>query len=168
MASIEKLTREELLKLLRVYAKNWLAHDGCWFLAAEEAFGIETAMELDKQSWNRFAVSEAQRIMNAFEIPPNGGLHALQKAFEFRLYAAINRQQIEWIDKKSLIFKMVECWVQKARRQKNLPEFPCKSVGLIEFEQFAKTVDSRIKTECISCPPDPVEDCYCAWKFVLE
>ena len=168
MEKITELTREDLLKLIEVYAKNWLAHDGCWFLAAEEKYGMDTAMELDTKSWERFAVSEARRIMKAFDIPPNGGLKALEKAFQYRLYAAINIQKIEWPDDNTMIFKMIECRVQKARRQKNLADFPCKPVGMVEFSQFARTVDPRIRTKCIACPPDKVTDFYCAWEFTLE
>lgn len=165
---IKHLSREELLKLVEVFAKNWLAHDGCWFLSAEETYGMETAMDLDRKSWEKFAVAEASRIKKEFKIPDNGGLKALEKAFNYRLYAAINKQQIEWIDDKTLIFKMVECRVQKARDRKGLPYFPCKSVGIVEFTNFAKTIDRKIKTEVISCPPDPVGDFYCSWKFTIE
>ena len=161
MNQIKNLSHQELLKLIEVYAKNWLAHDGCWFLAAEEMYGMDVAIELDKKSWERFAVTEARRIMKAFAIESEGGLKALERAFQYRLYAAINSQKMEWMDEKTIIFKMIECRVQKTRRQKNLPDFPCKSVGLVEFEQFAETVDSRIKTSCISCPPDPVGKFYC-------
>ena len=168
MEQINNLSKDDLLKLIEVYAKNWLAHDGCWFLAAEEKHGMETAMDLDTESWRRFAVAEARRIMRAFDIPANGGLEALEKAFNYRLYAAINKQEIEWVNKKTMIFRMLECRVQKARRAKNLPDFPCKSVGIVEFSQFAKTVDSRIKTRCIACPPDKAENFYCAWEFTIE
>ncbi|MGD9900671.1 MAG: DUF6125 family protein [Calditrichaceae bacterium] len=168
MEQIQNLSRDELLKLIDVYAKNWLAHDGCWFLAAEEKYDMETAMELDTKSWERFAVSEARRIMKAFDIPPNGGLKALEKAFQYRLYTAINKQEIEWMDDHTMIFRMIECRVQKTRRQKELPDFPCKSVGIVEFSQFAKTVDPRIKTRCIACPPDKADDYYCAWEFTLH
>lgn len=50
MKNFEELSKEELLKVINVYSKNWLAHDGCWFLAAEEKFGMETAIELDEKS----------------------------------------------------------------------------------------------------------------------
>ncbi|MGD9489837.1 MAG: DUF6125 family protein [Calditrichaceae bacterium] len=168
MELIQNLSRDELLKLIEVYAKNWLAHDGCWFLAAEEKYDLDTAMELDTKSWERFAVSEARRIMKAFDIPQNGGLKALEKAFQYRLYAAINQQKIEWVDDHTIIFRMIECRVQKTRRQKKLPDFPCKSVGIVEFSQFAKTVDPRIKTRCIACPPDKADHYYCAWEFTLQ
>lgn len=167
MENIQDLSKHDLLKLIEVYAKNWLAHDGCWFLAAEEKYGMDTAMELDTASWKRFAVSEARRIMKAFDIPSNGGLKALEKAFQYRLYSAINKQEIEWIDKNRMIFRMLECRVQKTRREKNLPDFPCKSVGIVEFTQFAKTVDPRIKTKCIACPPDKADGFLCAWEFTM-
>jgi len=168
MESIKNLSRQQLLKLIEVYAKNWLAHDGCWFLAAEEEYDMDSAMKLDTKSWERFAVTEARRIMKAFDIPPHGGLKTLEEAFKYRLYAAINQQKVEWLNDHTMIFRMLECRVQKARRQKKLPDFPCKQVGIIEFSQFAKTVDSRINTNCIACPPDRETDFYCAWEFTLS
>jgi hypothetical protein len=168
MAVFDDLSREDLLKVIQVYAKNWLAHDGCWFLAAEETFGLDVAIDLDTKAWDRFAVAEARRIMKEFDIPSGSGLKGLERALEFRLYAAINKQSIEWIDEHTMVFRMVECRVQKTRMEKNLPPFPCKSVGKVEFSQFARTVDPRIKTECISCPPDPVGDSFCAWRFSIR
>jgi hypothetical protein len=145
MKNLADLSREELLLLLDVYAKNWLAHDGSWFLAAEEKYGMEAVLDLDARSWGRFAVAEAKRIMKAFAIPPNAGLQALATALQYRMYAAINRQEIEWVDEKTMIFKMVGCRVQQTRRQKDLPDFPCKSVGLVEFSHFASAVDPHVK-----------------------
>src|SRR5450756_3065116 len=72
--AFEAMSREDLLRALEMFAKNWLAHDGCWFLAAEERFGTETAIELDTRSWKRFAAAEAQRIMTTFHVPQQGGL----------------------------------------------------------------------------------------------
>jgi len=168
LEQIAELSKEELLKLIDVYAKNWLAHDGCWFLAAEEKYDLETAIELDKGSWERFAAIEAQRIMKAFEIPPNGGLKSLERALGYRLYATLNRQQVQWIDDQTMVFRMITCRVQDARRRKGLADFPCKPVGTVEFSTFAKTVDPRIQTRCIGCPPDPVTDYCCAWEFRLK
>jgi len=168
MSSLDQYPRSTLIKLVEMYAKNWLAHDGCWFLAAEETYGTETAMELDGLAWKRFAVSEAKRIMKTFSIPRNGGLTALAEAFQYRLYAVLNAQRIEWKNGHTLIFKMQDCRVQKTRKAKNLADFPCKSVGIIEFTEFARTVDHRIRTECIACPPDKAEGFYCAWAFSLD
>ena len=166
--NLEELSREDLIKLVEVYAKSWLAHDGCWFLAAEEKFGLETAIELDARSWERFSPAEARRIMQAFGVGDNGGLDALEKALGYRLYAAVNRQAAGRIDANTLRFRMVECRVQQARQRKGLPPFPCKSVGQVEYAGFARTIDPRIETIPIHAPPDAVTDCFCEWEFRLK
>lgn len=49
---------------------------------------------------------------------------------------------------------MNKCRVQFTRNRKGLPDFPCKSVGIVEYSEFAKTIDQRIKTEYVACPPE--------------
>ena len=160
------LDRTDLFKALDVFAKNWLAHDGCWFLAAEERFGMEAAMELDAASWRRFAAAEAQRIMEAFGIPAGGGLEALSRALTYRMYSFINPYRLEWHEAGSVLrFFMEACRVQETRHRKGLPDFPCKPVGRVEFATFARTVDRRIVTACLHCPPDEEAQGHCGWEF---
>ena len=164
----EAMGREELLRALEMFAKNWLAHDGCWFLAAEERFGMDTAIDLDRRSWKRFAAAEARRIMATFNIQAGGGLDALERALSLRLYAVINSQRTQWSDdRKHLRFFMDVCRVQEARRRKGLADFPCSSVGIVEFETFAATIDPRIRTTCLHCPPETSAGQYCGWEFTL-
>ena len=167
--SKDDLTREQALKLLDDFAKRWLAHDGLWFQSIEKARGLEEAVEHDIEAWRKFTVLEAKRIMAFLELPPNGGLDALERALKFRLYAFLNVQEIIRPDEHTLIFKMIDCRVQSARNRKNLPDHPCKPVGVVEYSLFASTIDSRIKTTCLACPPDPhPAEFYCGWQFVLE
>jgi hypothetical protein len=168
MEHLKNLSKQELLSLLEVYAKNWLAHDGCWFLAAEERLGMEAAIALDTASWARFSPAEARRIMTVFGLPADGGLDALEKALGLRLYACVNAQKIERPEPSKLVLRVLQCRVQKARRSKNLPAFPCKSVGIVEYTEFARAIDPRIKVRCLNCPPDPVGDDWCAWEFSLS
>ena len=90
MSLIDQLDREELSSLTRAYAFSWLAHDGCWFLAAEDAYGMDRAIDLDRESWRRFGPIEATRIARCRNLPPDGGLDALQEALSLRMYAWIN------------------------------------------------------------------------------
>ncbi|NLC77495.1 MAG: hypothetical protein GX750_07725 [Clostridia bacterium] len=166
---LKDLTREQLEKLITDLSKRWIAHDGLWFLAAEEKFDLETAIELDTRAWEKFTVIEANRIIDFLGLPPDVGLKALATALDYRLYAFLNQQATEWVDDKTLVFKMTNCRVQSARKRKGLPDFPCKSVGLVEYSGFAKTIDPRIKTRCIACPPDPhPEEYFCAWEFTID
>jgi len=163
------MSREELLRSLEIFAKNWLAHDGCWFLAAEERHGLDEAIRLDEGAWERFAATEARRIVKGFGLPEAGGLEALERALALRMYAVINQQHVEWsADRSSFRFFMDLCRVQETRRRKGLADFPCKSVGIIEFETFASTIDPRIRTRCLHCPPETPEGKYCGWEFTLS
>lgn len=165
----ETLSKEELLKLLEVFAKNWLAHDGCWFLSIEENLGMDKAIEFDTKAWQKFAEIEAKRIMKTFNIKKEGGLDSLMKALKYRLYSAIVPTSFEWEqNKKRLKFTMEKCRVQEARRRKDLPPFPCKGVGNVEFSVFAKTVNEKIECECLFCPPDENSNYHCSWLFKMK
>jgi hypothetical protein len=166
VSAYDQMSREELLRALEMFARNWLAHDGCWFLAAEERLGMEAAIELDAAAWGRFAAAEARRIMATFGIAEGGGLGALERALALRMYSVINAQRIERSPGgERLLFIMDVCRVQETRRKKGLPDFPCKRVGMVEFETFARTVDPRIHTTCLHCPPDASAGQYCGWEF---
>lgn len=162
------LSREELLAFVSDAAKNWLAHDGLWFQAVEKKFGMDAAIKLDGQAWQIFTQIEAKRIMQRLNIQPGGGIPALIQALQFRLYAFINEQEIVEATDTRCVFQMTNCRVQDARKRKKLPDFPCKPVGIVEYTYFAQTVDPRIQTRCIACPPDPhPSDYYCRWEFTL-
>ena len=154
--------------LLEDAAKLWLAHDGLWFLEVEKAYGMEKAIELDRNAWEKFTVIEAKRIMQRHNLPPNGGLETLKIALGLRMYAYINTQEIVEETPTSLVFRMNECRIQTARARDGREPFPCKQVGIVEYVFFAKTIDLRIKTDCVLCPPDKKHPKYwCAWKFSL-
>jgi hypothetical protein len=165
----EKLTKKELLKVIDAYAKAWQAMDSCYFLAIEEKYGLDAAIEMDIAAWKRFSPIEANRIMREFGIPKKSGLEGLKQALQYRVYARLNKQSVEDVDENRFIFRMNECRVQVARKRKGLPDFPCKPVGIVEYTEFARAIDSRIKTRCIACPPDPHPETYwCAWEFTFE
>ena len=126
---------------------------------------MEAAIDLDTASWRRFAAAEARRIMAAFAIPPGGGLESLRQALGYRMYSFINPWRMEASTDGGLRFFMESCRVQDTRHRKGLPDFPCRSVGQVEFETFARTVDPRIRTTCLHCPPDPEAGGHCGWAF---
>ena len=168
MIDLDTLTREELQAWLNDTAKLWLAHDGLWFQAVEGKRGMEEAIEADTAAWSRFSPIEAKRIMKRLGMEPGGGLEALARALKARMYTLLNEDEIRWEGGK-LIYVMKSCRVQSARKRRGLPDFPCKSVGIVEYTTFAETIDPRIRTRCITCPPDPhPEEHVCIWEFWME
>jgi len=169
MLDLDSLTRDDLAAMLLDAAKLWLAHDGLWFQAVERTSGLDAAIARDAEAWERFTVLEAKRIMARLSLSPGGGLDALASALDHRLYALLNKQETERPAPDRLVFRMNECRVQSARKRKGLPDFPCKEVGLVEYAGFARTIDPRIETRCLCCPPDEHPEQYvCAWEFRLR
>ena len=82
---------------------------------------------------------------------------------------SLNVQQVTEQSDTRAVFVMRDCRVQSARKRKGLPDFPCKSVGVVEYSEFARAIDPRLRTRCIACPPDPHgTDHWCAWEFTLD
>ncbi|MGQ9471755.1 MAG: DUF6125 family protein [Candidatus Aminicenantales bacterium] len=162
------LDKQGVLELLRDAALSWLTHDGLWFRAVEDEFGLDVAVKLDKIAWEKFTVAEARRIKKRLGLADYGGLEALAEALQFRLYSHINNQAILELTSKRCVFEMRTCRVQEARRRQGLPDFPCKEVGLVEYSGFARAIDPRIETICLFCPPDPhPAESWCRWEFRL-
>lgn len=165
---LNAFSKEELIELIEIYSKNWLAMDGLWFQSVENELGMDKAVYHDMEVWKSFTVIEAKRIKKYLGLAESPGLEGLKKALSLRLYANINKDEI--IEKhNSVIYRVINCRVQSARERKNLEFHPCKAVGLIEYMEFAKAIDSRIDCKCQSCYPDiSDETCCCSWKFTLK
>ncbi len=162
------LPMETLTALKESVALNWLAGDGVWFQSVEFSRGMFDAKRCNDSCWSRFSPFEAWSIKRFLSLPDNSGLEGLKKALGYRLYATINRQSIVDETPSGFTLQMNECRVQSARKRKGLEDYPCKSGGMAEYPTFAESIDSRIKTECVGCPPDEhPEEWFCAWRFYI-
>ncbi|MCX7615377.1 MAG: DUF6125 family protein, partial [Clostridiales bacterium] len=165
---IRSLTKEDLLELIDIYSKNWLAMDGVWFQSVEQKYGMDEAIEHDRNAWRHYTKIEANRIKKFLRLPERSGIEGLKRALSFRIYANINEDEIITKD-NVLIYRTLDCRVQNARKRKGMDFHPCKSVGIIEYTYFAKTIDDRFECEALSCYPEITDStCNCSWKFTLK
>jgi hypothetical protein len=163
------MNKEALTALLDGAAINWLANDGVWFQSVEFNSDMNDAKRCNDSCWAHFSPFEAWSIKQFLGLGDQPGLEGLKKALSFRVYARINVQSFTDEGPDAFLFSMNECRVQVARKKKNLPDYPCKSAGLVEYAYFARAIDARIHTECVGCPPDDhPDDWYCSWRFSLK
>jgi len=161
------MDKENLIDLIKAMSFNWLAGDGVWFRTVEDNYDMYTSKRCNDTCWTRYSPVEAAMIKSFLQLPQQSGLDGLEQALSFRLPAQINEQTIERSEDE-LILRMVKCLVQGTRKRQGLPDYPCKSAGIVEFPAFARMIDSRIKTECLSCPPDEhPKEWVCAWRFYI-
>ena len=166
---LEHLSREQLMDLINVYSKNWLALDGLWFQSIEAEQGMDAAMRHDVDVWRIYTAIEARRLKQFLKLPERPGLEGLRKAMDLRFNAHHNRHEFVMEDDHNMVFRTVYCRVQDTRRRKGMDWHPCVQVGEVEFGEFARAIDDRISTRVVSCYPD-IRDtsCNCAWRFTLE
>ena len=166
---LDLLSKDELKELVRIYARNIYALDGVWFQSVEGKNGMDEAMLHDENAWRKFTRTEARRIKKFLELPEQAGLEGLEKALAIRFSALSNPSVSLFKEGDSLIYRINECRVQTARKNKGMPFHPCASPGFIEHDGFARVIDERIVTEMISCYPNVTDpESACCWKFTLR
>lgn len=166
---LSSLSREELVELVRVYAKNVVAIDGVWFQAVESERGMDDAMRFNNAAWQRFPISDARRLRAFLGLGERPGLEGLARALPLKFNSIANHADLRWSDDGSLTYRVLDCRVQTARTRKGMPLHPCKITGTYEFEAFSRTIDDRIRCECESCFPDVTDEgCSCSWRFSIE
>lgn len=164
-SGIARMPREKTIKLMDALASNWLSADGLWLQVLEQQHDMLTAKRCNDTCWVRFSPLEAQMIKSLLNLPESGGLDALEMALKYRLYHRINKQTIKK-EGNSLVLTMLECRVQEGRKRRGMETYQCKSAGVVEYTNFARAIDNKLKTECVACPPESYRDGFsCSWRF---
>ncbi|TXT59820.1 MAG: hypothetical protein BAJALOKI1v1_1360005 [Promethearchaeota archaeon] len=77
---IDELTQQELRDLL---VKNWMAHDGSWFLNCYLRLGIDEANKLNKAAIKTLAPMEVKRVKNLSQFRDKKKLENYEEVKEF-------------------------------------------------------------------------------------
>ena len=119
---LESLSKEELLKCVDMLSKNLLTLDGYWFLGIEDKYGQKVAIDIDREAWERYAVSEARRV-KAFLNITEGTLDDMEKAIQLVSMAPVSAVEVERRP-NSVIYTVRNCRPQAARIKSGRGEFP--------------------------------------------
>lgn len=149
--------------LLRQYRLT----DAYWFLAVEDTFGTEAAVKLNEGIWTRMGGLAAKEIRERFPLQEEGVARVLEALSYFPWTLIVGYEMEETPDGARI--RVAHCLPQAARVRAGRGEFPCKSMHLGEFTNFAKEIDERVEVRCLMAPPDPhPEDLWCEWELRLR
>ena len=93
MDQLEQLSKQELIELVHIFAKNMLALDGVWFQSIEAKLGMDEAIEHDQNAWRIYTAIEAKRIKTFLKLPEKPGINGLKKALDFHFNAFLNQTE---------------------------------------------------------------------------
>ena len=165
---LETLPKETLIKLVNVYSRNWQTLDGLWFGNVEAACGLDTAVKIDLQNWEKQAVTEARRLKGALGLKENG-IDAILTVLSFmswQLTSPLFECESQTPSRAVIYYK--DCAVQEGRGRAGKPVFPCQNMKLTLLSGLARVINPEVRVRCISCPPDgPAAGYWCKWELSL-
>jgi hypothetical protein len=164
---LEDLSREELLKRVRLTAEMSIALDGLWFMAAEMAAGYDKALEMDIHVWQRYVPVSIKRIRKYFDLSASG-LEGVKEIMKYDpLWLPINIDFPEDTSRR-LVFRVKNCPALEAMERMGRELLTCEPVEGAYLTALAQAVDPRIKLTAMKLPPrrSPDEIC-CQWLFSL-
>ncbi len=167
-AELEKLSKETLIELIKMYSRNWHTCDGLWFSGVEDRFGIDRALEIDINMWDISSRLEAKRIKDVLSIPDNAGLDEVLRAVNFMSWAAKCDYRIDK-NGDSALLTVTSCPPQEARIRSGKAVFACRPTFEHGFRNVAAVIDPGVKVACKYCPPGThPSDSWCQWEFSVK
>lgn len=162
---LRSLPKQKLVELLLIQARNMFRVDGLYFLAIEEKFGAEKAIEIDEKCWRTMGAIEAREIKK-FLGKEHFAVADVMKALQLTGWSLDQRDKEIQVDDGKGIFRVVRCRTQLTRIRKGLSEFGCRPVRHGYLKAFASELNPEINVICRMCPPDRhTEDSWCEWEF---
>jgi hypothetical protein len=161
---MEEIRDEERKEYIDFLLRQYRLVDALWFLAVEDKFGLEAAVELNEKIWEEMGSRSAREIKKRFKIQEKG-FKGFLKAIKYFPWCIILGYEFEERDGK-LLLRVRNCLPQIARIKSGRGEFPCKKMHFMEFSAFCREIDDKISVKCVFAPPDNhPSDCFCLWEF---
>jgi hypothetical protein len=168
MKDIGSLSKEELIKRLKLATDVAMAVDGMWFMAVEEADGFDKALELDIKVWERYAEVLLKRIRKYYHLEQTG-LEGLKEVFRLDpLWDSVEFEVVE-DDGNRLMFQVNRCPALEAMERLERKTYTCEPVETVYFTTMARLYDPRIEVKALKLPPRSSDkDICCQWLFYLS
>jgi hypothetical protein len=165
---LRELSKDRLIELLFMQIRNIWSEDGLYFLEIERKFGLETAVEIDKNVWAVMGKLEAQRLKKVMDISADGISGLFEALKHTSWWLDLENKEFNLEENRAMI-RNRDCRVHKRRKEKGLPEFDCKSVRWGFLKNFVREFSPNIEVDCHLCPLDPhPADIWCEWEFIIK
>lgn len=167
MARTEHLENLEA-SLAELYSKSLYTLDGLWFTLLEKKYGLDAALEIDEEVWQKFCPIHIRRVLETFPIKVDNPVRAVIDLLKVDPVQLIYKLEVAEVTDNKAVFRVTDCPPQKARIRDGRGEFSCKKVGTIMFQSYAEAIDPGIRLTCLVCPPDAHPSRYwCEWQFEI-
>ena len=164
------LSTDELVKLLKLYGKLYMAVDGFWYLAVKERMSNEEALACDIQVWDKLCRYEMKRITEQMGIRGND-VATLMKAIQLTPWCWNMDYEIEIKDRNCAMYTVTRCSTLEAleKEGEGRESQICKIAEPRMLKCYASFFNPDIEITCLQAPPRKSRDGICCrWRFTLD
>lgn len=163
--NLEILPHNTLIELARMYSRNWQTLDSLWFSNVEAECGLEQAIKIDLQNWEKQAILEAKRLKKVLNLRSSlSSVLTCLSMMSWQLTSPLF--EIEFESPERIIFYYTQCAVQESRASKRKPTFPCKQMKLTLLTGIAGVIEPKAVVKCLHAPPEARQGTqWCRWEL---
>ena len=169
-AQLEGFSKAELVELVRLYSRLFLAVDGFWYLAVKEVVDEDTATECDLWVWDRYTPYEIKRLMQLRKIK-GSDLAAFATCFGLSPWFSNLTYRFTQEGENKLTLTVLECPTLQAleREGTGRENTICRKVDPELLQMYIQFFNPKGKANPIELPPraSGASIC-CRWQFVIE
>ena len=168
--SQEKLSKEMLLKLLRVYSEYVLKIDGYWYMTVLNRWGNDEAVSCDIEVWERAKLFELKAITEAYHIEGND-VATLMKYIQTHPWITLSEVEIKVRDANYATLTHITCPTLFAieKEGSGREKRQCSEVDFKFMKVMAGYFNPKIQVTPLKLPPrENANDICCKWEFKLE
>jgi hypothetical protein len=169
-AQLEELSKAELIELVQLYSKLFLAVDGFWYLAVNALVDEDTATACDFWVWEKYTPYELKRLLQLRNITGND-LEAFAAVLGFSPWFTNLKYRLTREGENRLNFTVLECPTLRAliREGAGRENTICHKVDPHLFQIMIQSLNPKGKVIPIKLPPETSGDNICCrWQFSIE
>jgi len=169
-AQLEGLSKAELIELVRLYSKLFLAVDGFWYLAVKEMVDEDTATACDFWVWERYSPYEFKRLM-PFRYITGNDLEAFATALGFSPWLSNLNYRLTHEGENKLTLTVLECPTLQALKREGMGRENsfCRQVEPQLFQTIIQSFNPKGIATPIELPPETRGSSICCrWQFSIE
>jgi hypothetical protein len=168
---LEDLDRQTVIRLAKAYCRLYQVADAHWYMAIQDKWGNDAALERDFWVWERLPKSEAEAVSRLLRIEGRKDLESFVQLF---LTVPMNMTTDYTVERPSAdrtIVTFTFCPVLRALEKdgKGREKDICRELDVMLFRNYAKYFNPAVEVTPVLLPPRPnLTGPACAWEFRLR
>lgn len=166
---LEKLSRSELLSLVKLSSRMMIMLDGLWYLSLKDAAGNDAALEANIRAWDRVMDYYVGRLAKLLGVQGRD-VADYMPVMDARPDGLVLEESVQVFDRNDAIRTVAYCPTIAAleREGQGRDAIHCTASCGIMRRKHSKLFNPAIELTCLKVPPRRSKnDIFCQWEYTI-